>query len=217
MRTDRKRDFAYFCGVAVILGACALYANAANAEYVYAPDAGIDFTTNKVSNIIGVIDYSMLYRFYLEEQMTANLPGDRLIIISSPGGSMEIGNNMLSLIDQEKANGTRIICAVVGGASSMAFNILTHCDVRISSPDATFIVHPAEISELPGSERHTAHNLRKVAKMLETYDAPFRFDNAKAMGLSLSKYDTYANAETEWQASKLLEIGYLAGFCILSK
>lgn len=218
MRMDNKTDFVYFCVIAVILSVCTLFCSSfSRAEEVHAPEIGIELNTNKVSYIAGVIDYSTLFKFYQEETMTVDLPGDRVILISSPGGSMEVGEKMLEMIDTEKARGTRVVCVVSREASSVAFNILTHCDVRLATPGATFLVHAAEIGSLPEGQRSTARNLRKLAKILEMYDAPYRFYNAQAMHLTLKQYDEFAAQETEWSASKLLEMRYLDGYAKVSR
>lgn len=165
----------------------------------------------KVAHILGPIGRDTEYSFEMEMLQTGDLPGDRLIVIDSPGGEVGAGNQILDAIEREQVKGTRVTCVVIGNASSMAFNILTHCDVRLATATARMVVHKVAIYGTPDGMRLTSTELRNIADDLDRTDAPFRRDNARAMHLSLADYDLFADKETCWSARTLLEIGYLNG------
>jgi ATP-dependent protease ClpP protease subunit len=192
----------------LLLMSLLLFPQLSYAEKVVAP--GYEFSTDKVAHITGEINQEMLYKFSTEMLTTALIPGDRLIIINSPGGEVDTGNTMLRIIETERSLGVRTVCVVLGGASSMAFNILTHCDVRVALPRSHFLVHKVAAGIMyPYDGRLTAKYLRKAAREMDKIDEPFRRANAAAMGLSLKQYDYYADNETMWTDTKLLIMGYL--------
>jgi ATP-dependent protease ClpP protease subunit len=182
----------------------------AHAFYVNAHNGNVDLHTAKVAHVVGEVDRNSTMQFLMELRMTSGIPGDRLIVINSPGGEVRAGERMLRAIDAEKAAGVRIVCLVTGEASSMAFNILTHCDVRLATSDSQMTVHKIALGGLDGSgERLTAETLRRIAEDMDRADDLFRRSNAVAMHLSLSAYDEYARKETRWSARTLLSQGYL--------
>lgn len=165
--------------------------------------------TQKVAHVIGFIDDMSATVFLAEMQATESLEGDRLIFIDSPGGSVSSGNYMIAAIDREKASGVKVTCVVGKLAASMAFNLLTHCDVRIADTRSVLLFHKVEIGGRPPGVRMTAENLRKIAELLDEMDEPFRVANASALGMSLEEYDFYANHETYWNSKVLFRLGYL--------
>lgn len=179
---------------------------------VLVPATGLcqdEFKTAKIAHVYGVIDDESAVHFLDEIAATVGIPGDRVILIDSPGGSVSSGNAMIEALENEKATGVHVTCIVTHIAESMAFNLLTHCDTRIADIGALLLFHKIEIGgRIPGV-RMTARNLRKIAEELDQIDDMFRIPNAKALGMSLEDYDFYADHETVWNASLLLRIGYL--------
>lgn len=167
--------------------------------------------TAKVAHVTGVIDEDSKTAFLKEMADTADLAGGRLVVIDSPGGSVAAGQEMIDAIDAEKDAGIKITCVVKEVAASMAFNLLTHCDVRIADAKAILLFHKIEIGgSIPGV-RMTARNLRRIAEQLDGYDEPYRQANAKALGMTIEEYDWYADHETFWEPSVLARLGYLTG------
>lgn len=189
---------------AFVLASLLLLSNVANAYHV-------NFNSQKIAHIVGEIDTQTQFRFEMEMESTRDIPGDRLILIDSPGGYVEAGQRMLEVLDVERARGVKAVCVVMGEASSMAFDILTHCDVRLAAPNSHMTVHKIAISQWDTNARGTAANLRREADELDQIDEPYRKANAKAMHLTLREYDRYADQETSWTASILLQRGYLQG------
>lgn len=180
----------------------------AYAFHVKSAAAGLNFNTDKVATVSGMINNDVVDRYEAQLSTTAALPGPRVVLIDSQGGYVDSGVVLIQMMEIEKALGTRQVCIVVGAASSMAFNLLTHCDVRLSVASAHMTVHKMEGWS---GGRHTSRNLRQVADDLDREDEPYRQANSKAMHLTLRQYDRYADAETAWTPQQLLKLHYLDG------
>lgn len=166
----------------------------------------------KVSHITGIIDPDSTALYIEESKATADLPGDRTIYIDSLGGYLMFGQLIIDAMEAERAaNGTRMICIVEHEATSMAFNILTHCDERYAAPEARFLVHKAAAGQWPDDLRPTAKNMRLIANQLDREDMPYKYANMKAMHLTEEEYDAAADEEKTWTSKELLKIGYLNG------
>lgn len=185
----------------------ALWSSNAQAIHVKAARVGLDFTTNKVVTVYGMVDDAMVDKYEADTKATTRLPGPRVVLIDSPGGYVASGSVLIQMMEQEKAAGIKQVCIVLHSASSMAFNLLTHCDVRLSVANAQMVVHKIETGWT--NDRHTARNLRIMADEMDREDEPFRQANAKAMHLTLRQYDRYADAETDWNPQQLLKMHYL--------
>lgn len=192
----------------IIAASVSLLVSASGAAKAPAPKVP---PTNKVAHIFGPITAASEAEFEMQMILTAGIPGDRVIEIDSPGGEVEAGNRMLHLLEKEQEAGVKLTCVVLHQASSMAFNILTHCDARLAMPRAKMLVHKVAAGNVFLGERMTAHRMREIAHDLDEADAPFRRDNAIAMHLSLRDYDLFADNETVWSANTLLKMHYLNG------
>lgn len=189
-----------------------LKASQAFAIQVVSKGAGINIDSEKVAHIGGDIGYLSSVGFEIEMNATSHLPGDRIIIINSTGGYVYIGEQILEAIDAERAaTGERVVCGVDKTAMSMAFNILTRCDVRLAVANATFMFHPIYMKSVTCRGGCKPKTLRKIAKDLEKSDEPYRHANSKALGLAPTDYDVFADNDTIWRADKLLRMGYLHG------
>lgn len=178
-------------------------------------EANIFLSTNKIARAHGEVDKELYLSFKEEMENTKNIDGDRLILIDSPGGRIDYGDKMIELLEQEKLNGVRIVCYVEKSAHSMAFNLLTHCDVRLMNKLSLALVHKIAFSELEDSERLTAVRLRKLAAYLDKADEKYRTLNSIAMDLTTEEYDYYADRETYWTPESLYKRKYLQGFATL--
>lgn len=178
-------------------------------------EANISITTGKVARLYGTVDADSYGRFKLDMIRTKDMPGERVVLINSPGGDVEFGNRMISLMKAEQKQGVKVVCYAFNGAHSMAFNFLSQCDVRIMAPGTMSLVHKIRRGLI--TETATAKNLRKIADDLDKSDEPFRQANAKALNLSLSDYDKYADEETYFTAETLLKMKYLHGIGTIQK
>jgi ATP-dependent protease ClpP protease subunit len=166
-----------------------------------------DITTYKVTAIVGSIDSAMAASVLMQTTANAKLPGERVVLISSPGGSVTAGERIGMILAQERAAGTKVVCVVLGMAHSMAFNILTNCDVKIASDDTEMVAHKIAMSE--AVDRMTAKNLREWADRLDALNKKYDEANAKALKLSMAEYNKKADQEYSWPAKELLQIGFL--------
>lgn len=70
--------------------------------------------------------------------------------IDSPGGSAELKDQALSLLNELHAAGLHSTGIVKGKASSAAFIVLQACTVRKAFPEATLMFHPRQVLAPPG-------------------------------------------------------------------
>ncbi len=185
--------------------------------HIVSKTANIDITTEKVVHLTGFINKMSAQTWADETLATAGIEGPRIVLIDSPGGYATQGDEIIKMLETERRAGVQYVCVVLGRASSMAFNILTHCDVRLAAPNAEMLVHKIALESLPWGMRITARNLKYLAKEMERDDEVYRRANAKALGLSLSAYDHMADAETVQSIDKLLSTGYLHGLVKVTK
>lgn len=176
-------------------------------------DTGEVYRSTKVTQFPHEVTPKLASRFIKALRDTARAPGDRIIVIDSNGGDVEVGNAMLAAMGLEQKLGVRVVCIVDDEAHSMAFNFLTHCDVRLATAGATMLVHKVRMWHV---ENATAKDLRKMATELDEDDEPFRIANAEAMKLDLQAYDGFADKETTWKAATLRKRGYLHGVCTVT-
>ncbi len=165
-------------------------------------------TTLKVAHVVGEIDNESAQAFLNEIDATAALPGEQLILVDSPGGSVSAGQAMIDAVEAQKAQGTKVACVVTGMAASMAFNLLTHCDTRIADTGAKLLFHKVALGQMPDI-RLSAPNLRHVAELLDKFDAPYSKANMLALGMDESEYNFYADQENWWSAVMMKRLGYL--------
>lgn len=193
-----------------------LISTQAQAIHVISPAAHIDIKTEKVTEISGPIDPQRGMIFELKQLMTTPIPGDRIILIDSVGGYVNVGRRMIDAMLMERAAlGTKMVCVVTREADSMAFNFLSFCDVRLSVANATFLFHKVE-GPLPDGIRSTPQNLRRLAKDLEHEDEPYKQQNMKMLHMSSHDYDLFADEETIWRAEILVTRGYLDGIAVIT-
>lgn len=164
--------------------------------------------TNKISHVYGPIEDASAMQFMVETMNTAPLPGLRLILIDSPGGSVPAGQQMIDIMEIEKKAGVKQVCVVTGMAASMAFNLLTHCDVRVAVPKARLLAHKIAIV-LPPFFRITVPNMQRLIKDLDPIDAVFDRENAAALHMSQYEYEKLAEEERFFTVQELVNCGYL--------
>lgn len=210
-----KIRLAVLAALWVLLGA-----TKCKAEHIVSKEAHIDIKTNTALHVIGPIFPDMRGPLAAEMEIAAaSKDKDLVIIINSPGGSVEFGQQIIDAVEQIRANThKRVVCMVNGDASSMGFNLLTHCDVRLSTAHSRMVVHKIEwAGACEIQQRHTAKFYRAIAEYLDQVDEPYRQANAKAMHLDLWDYDHFADQETDWTPGLLKTIGYLHGIATIEK
>ncbi len=199
----------------IILGSLLISTNA-HGMTVQTEKGEILLESERIAHVTGEVGPQLYKKFFAEMVMTMGKPGDRLILIDSPGGLVDDGDKMIALIDAEKKNGTRVVCVVTKSAASMAFNLLTHCDVRYAVPRAMLLFHPIAANLPCGADRYTGKFLMQMAQHLIDGDQVFRLANSKALNMSLSDYDMFGENNTYWRAPTLLARGYLHALVLLT-
>lgn len=197
-----------------ILSILFAFTPSAHAVHVASKSADIDITTSKTAHVIGVIDAASAFVFGAELAITTGLSGPRVIIIDSPGGYVDAGASILDMMRKEQAAGVKQICVVKGMAASMAFNILSACDIRLAADDARMLFHKIAIGQLEPGMRGTAKTLREIANYLDKEDEPYCALNSKALNFPRSVYDRLADMDTWWSPKELLDLKYLQGIVL---
>ena len=179
------------------------------AEQLRVPALHLDLNTQKVSHLLGEITQKSANQFLFEQASTSFYAGDRLVLIDSPGGDVDAGKKIMDSLVKEQEHGTKLVCLVFGTAASMAFNILSHCDVRVSTKQATFLFHHCALSDFPVNVRMTSQHLKEISDEMERIDEQFCAVNSKALHLSRALYEKLANSESYWSPRELLSRKYL--------
>lgn len=175
---------------------------------IEAPTIKLSLDTQKVLRLKGQLTGESLPGYQSQLSATIFLKGQRVVLINSPGGSVAVGQKILDQLNLERLMGTKIICVVDGLAASMAFEILTTCDVRLATDRSILLFHA--IRQHYEAVTLTASEARRLAKELDEADKPWRAANLKALGLTEEQYDFSAEHNLIWSADSLLDLGYLA-------
>lgn len=173
----------------------------------------IKISNNKVTTLVGPIDNAMLMSVSVQLRTTRDVPGDRVFLIHSPGGSLSSGRRIIELMHGEQVKGVKITCVVIGMAHSMAFIIMNHCDTRLALEGASMVAHKASIGQ--PDERMTAKNMRMWADELDEINEEMAGLTAMLLRLTLDEYDKRADEDYSWSTSELLANGYLSGLTTL--
>lgn len=192
----------------------------AQAYQVHSPEANVYLTTGRVAYLTGYITPVQALNFTLALSATSHLPGPRVLVIDSPGGSVTAGKEELdALLEEKTRTHEKLVCVVTGAAMSMAFNILTRCDVRLAVPGAAFLFHDISAGVLSDSAgfRLTRTMLRMIADDLESVGESYRRWNAWALRMKLKEYDEAAERDLTWEPSELLERKYLHGMATVKQ
>lgn len=200
--------------IALIVAVSIFFSNSVHAVQVNG--SIFHLSSGKVLTIAGEINRDMTSSVTIQLMATANTPGPRIILIRSPGGDVGEGIKIIKLLDEERARThQKLICVAIDGAHSMAFNIMTHCDVRLATAKTRMVAHKIAIGGDPGV-RMTAKNLQAIAKELEKLDRYWAEENAKALHISKSEYDKAADVDYAWSTSELMAHHYLNGIVTIS-
>jgi ATP-dependent protease ClpP protease subunit len=200
----------------IILLSLALFSHDAYGISLLDKRSNTEIKSDRVVSIRDSIDDQTALKFELEILAGTSKPGDLIVLINSPGGLVTAGKRIIVAIETEKRNGHKVICVVTRHASSMAFNILTHCDSRLALPKSIFMFHPVAVQLPRGMDRLTPKVLRELLSEIEKDEEEFRSANIKALNMSPEDYDTFANEETLWRAETLLSRKYLHGIVIIT-
>lgn len=190
------------------------------AARVYNENGTIDVTTQKVTYIDRYFDPALAFTFAIDTQMSLYYPGPRIIVIDSLGGIEQIGSQLINVMELEKIAGVQQICVVIGNAASMAFNLLTHCDVRLGVQGSLYLYHPiAHIitdSKYLG-KRLTARTLREAARDLDALDMQYNIPNRLALHMTKKEFNYYLHKDKWWTLKQMIDYGYIKSLVKFNK
>ncbi len=199
----------------LLVALCLFLSQSAYATHIVSKAAHIDITTDKAVTLKGAITFTSARKLVKEMLSTLGNKGQRVVILNSPGGMVEAGKIIIEAIRAEQQIGP-VVCIADKEASSMAFNIISYCDVRLATAKTHSVVHKIRVAFPPGVML-TSRRLREVADALDKSDEPFRRNNARRMHISLADYDLFADKETAWRVETLVAKGYYAGVCTIDQ
>jgi ATP-dependent protease ClpP protease subunit len=126
------------------------------------------------------------------------------IVISSPGGSIAVGNLFIDAMEMAKSRGIVIRCFTGTMAASMAFSIFAHCSERYATPNALLLYHPARVMEAP-PEGLTAPQAEELYKQLKALDDGLLEFIAESTGMDIELLKATFYKEKLWTATELDE------------
>jgi ATP-dependent protease ClpP protease subunit len=121
------------------------------------------------------------------------------MVISSPGGSIVAGMQLLSAMTVAQTRGVTIRCFVPLLAASMAFQVFAACDERYTLEFSLLLWHPGALS----GERLTAGDLEYNAEQLRAMERVLNARLIKALGMPEDVFYYHYFHETLWFASEL--------------
>lgn len=165
---------------------------------------GETFTASKDRTVYlkGQVGRNALSAAQRIEELSKRSTDDIDIIISSPGGYIAPGLQMIQAMNIAQERGVKIRCLVTMMAASMAFQVLAECDERYTLKYSMLLWHPARTGFrgpvkwtkllYQGKRLRTLEKIL-VKRLLEKMDIPYKF----------FKYHFYH--ETMWNALTLKE------------
>lgn len=179
--------------------------------------APMRISTDKVVHIPGIIDDAALHAVRMEMELTKHLPGDRLVLINSGGGIVPVGEEIIKLLREETLQqGTRLVCVADHNAHSMAFNLMTACDVRLATPGTKMLMHHIAVEFGWIHPRLTGKLLRAIGEELRVLDNRYDRRNARALHIPLKELRKMAESETTFDNDTLEKLGYLNAVVVIA-
>ncbi len=152
----------------------------------------VDWSDKLVTPVLGEVGPGM---FALASAIEAqSRTGDDIyLVISSPGGSIEVGTIVVSAMEVAKSRGSRIHCMVPTIAASMAMIFLDHCTDRYAFPESFMLFHEGR-TQAGG----TAREMSDAAEQLRILTAQMEERLLKNLGCSKEFFTRHSQAETLW-------------------
>ena len=130
------------------------------------------------------------------EKLADGLGGPINLVITSGGGSVAMGSQILSAVTLAKSRGHEIRCYVPIIAASMAFQVFVHCDKRYALKHTLLLWHPMKTS----IRSATADMLLYEGKRLQNWERPFILDLLKSLKIPYKTFQYHRQNETMWMA-----------------
>lgn len=129
--------------------------------------------------------------------ISRTVPERMTIVLDSPGGSVMAGLRLIELMTAAQARGVKFDCVVHHMAASMAFQILTQCDERLTYDGALLLWHGARV--FIQDDVMTGMSAHHLAMELEEIDAHLRGPLMKALGRDMSEKTIMYHGDLETQ------------------
>ncbi len=153
--------------------------------------------------LIGEVSGEML-GFVIPAMAGAETPSKTPIdlLISSPGGSVQAGFLIITVMEDIRSRGTKFRCFVPDIAASMAFQILLHCDERYVGNRALLLFHRVRVMLGEGAVL-TGPDASALSKDLYAVDRMIWGDLRKHLPLTRESTQYHFDHETAWVAANL--------------
>lgn len=124
--------------------------------------------------------------------------------INSPGGDVFDARTMTSAIHDLKARGIKVVSQIDGLAASAATYVALAADEVRANKGSFFMIHNAWTIAMGN-----ANDLMDTAGLLEQIDSTIVHDYMKKTDIEESEIRDYMNAETWFEASDAMELGFI--------
>lgn len=162
---------------------------------VAAPDLTDEDVLSRTILISGVVGGGMLRASSILLGMADKSSEDIVLILDSPGGSVDAGYWFVNHMQEVQARGIHISCVVGSEAASMAFQILLHCNSRFGLPTSMLLFHGARVQVMFGVLDQQVSE--KLARDLASINNLVRGDVSKYLvGASSADIQMHFLAET---------------------
>lgn len=151
---------------------------------------------------LGDIDYEHIAP--VVEALKAR-PPTLTILITSPGGFVSVGWQLIAEMEAAQAEGTTIACIVDRYAASMAAVIYTGaCDVRLIRKGAYLMFHTASVGHLSGNQ----WDIERAAREIESVNKRIAIYVSARLSISQAEYEAKV-FDHDWflGAEEAMEIG----------
>lgn len=167
----------------------------------------IEFKNNADRNSIYILDVIDDYTYNADEfrQQLDMCDGDLTIYISSPGGSVFLGNTIANLIiEHKKKKKVKVKCIVQGLSASIATQIMLSTDEVVAYPNSLIMIHRASCGCYGNAEE-----ILSQIEILEKIDKVLAQIYADKTGLTIDECLDLMKNETWFTANEALEIGLI--------
>lgn len=135
-------------------------------------------------------------------------PREFTLVLTSPGGSVYAGWDLIESMLEARAAGTKITCLVPRYAASMAAVILQACDVRLLGRQASLMFHTVSITYAEG----TAYDLERLAKEMRAVSRRIAIFVVGRSRMSFAAYEAATDDRDYWLGhEEALALGFIDG------
>ena len=137
-------------------------------EYSDEPNKAIVYIYGDIQEDDDIVFEEVLKELQYDEDGNYNEIKEVELNISSNGGSLQAGLQIISIIKEMQSKGVKFTGIVKGKAISMAFLILIVCDVRLARKYSSLMIHPPLISSYQTDNYVSLQDLRDLTRLLTT-------------------------------------------------